>query len=159
MTSPTKTARSDSASRIIVAPPRAIFRAFMDREVVALWRRPAGFDVRFLNFEPRTGGGYRMICGPAGAVKAGEERGEGNAGVIRGRFVELVPDERIVEEIEFEEAPAELGGAMRMTTTLTPVTGGTKVTFVCEDVPAGITAEDHQRDMAAILKNLAVFIE
>lgn len=159
MTSPTKTARSNSASRIIVAAPRAIFRAFVDREVVALWRRPAGFDARLLNFEPRTGGGYRMTCRSADAVKADGKGAEANACVIQGRFVELVPDERIVEEIEYEEAPAELAGVMRMTTTLTPVTGGTKVTFVCENVPAGITAKDHQSDLASILKNLAVFIE
>lgn len=157
MTNRPKTTRIDSASRIIVATPRAIFRAFLDPEVVVSWRRPTGFDAEILSFDPRTGGGYRMIYRVA--MVSERDGGDREERVICGQFVELAPDEHIVEEMEFEGAIPELAGMMRMTTTLTPVTGGTKVALVCENVPSGLVAEDHQRDLASLLKNLAVFIE
>ena len=49
--------------------------------------------------------------------------------------------------------------AMRVTTTLTPVADGTRVTILCANVPPGISADDHQAGMASTLRNLAAFIE
>ena len=49
-----------SATRIILASPRAVFRAFLDAEVMANWRPPEGMTARLTHFDPRTGGGYRM---------------------------------------------------------------------------------------------------
>ncbi len=48
---------------------------------------------------------------------------------------------------------------MTITTTLTPVAGGTEVGIACENVPEGITAADHQVGMASTLANLAAFVE
>ena len=40
--------------------------------------------------------------------------------------------------------------------TLAPVTGGTRVTVTAEIVTAGISADDHRKDMASSLHNLVL---
>ncbi len=46
-----------------------------------------------------------------------------------------------------------------MTWSLAPVRGGTEVTIACEDVPAGISPEDHAVGLASTLANLAALME
>jgi len=50
-----------AASRTILATPRAIFRVLLDGEAMANWRPPAGMSARIEHFDPRPGGGYRMV--------------------------------------------------------------------------------------------------
>lgn len=89
----------------------------------------------------------------------GRGKSTADADIFEGRFVELVPDELIVEEVRFESGNAAFAGTMRVTTTFLQVTGGTKVTIRAENVPPGISAADHRAGMASTLKNLANFIE
>ena len=152
------TVRTHAASRIIIASPRAIFRAFVDPEVITKWRRPAGMTARLIAFDPRAGGGYRMALvyddasGSPGKTTADRD-------IVRGSFVELLPDERIVETVMFEGNDPRFAGEMTITTTLSPVTGGTKVSFLAENVPPGISEADHKVGMNATLKNLADLLE
>jgi uncharacterized protein YndB with AHSA1/START domain len=44
--------------------------------------------------------------------------------IVRGRFLELIPNERIVESVEFESEDPAFAGEMKMTWTLTAVPGG-----------------------------------
>jgi uncharacterized protein YndB with AHSA1/START domain len=91
------------------------------------------------------------------------DRGRGksteDADIFEGRFVELIPNEKIVEEVIFESQDDAFAGTMTVTTTFSPVTDGTKVTFLAENVPSGISAADHRAGMESTLKNLANFIE
>lgn len=82
-----------------------------------------------------------------------------HADVFEGRFLELIPDERIVELVEFESDDPAFAGAMTVITTLASVSSGTRVTIVCENVPSGIPASDHQAGITSTLKNLATFTE
>lgn len=50
-------------------------------------------------------------------------------------------------------------GTMTMTWEATPVEGGTRVVITADDVPAGISAEDHAAGMAASRANLARHVE
>lgn len=50
-------------------------------------------------------------------------------------------------------------GVMTITTMLVAVTDGTEVSIVCENVPEGISAQDHQVGMTSTLANLAAFVE
>ncbi len=88
------------------------------------------------------------------AGKSGDDRD-----AFTGRFVELVPETRIVEEVDFDAIEPAFSGTMRITTQLTPVMDGTKVTLSAENVPIGISAEDHRRGMESSLKNLAMLLE
>ncbi|QNO27264.1 SRPBCC domain-containing protein [Sphingopyxis sp. OPL5] len=151
--------RIDTASRTILAAQRAIFRAMTDAESVASWRPPKGMHARIESFDPRTGGGYRMAFiyeDPAPDVVG---KSSAREDWFTGRFVELLPYDRIVEDVMFVSDDPAFAGTMRVTTTLTPVADGTRVTIACENVPPGIGAEDHQAGMASTLRNLAAFIE
>lgn len=107
-------------------------------------------------FDPRPGGAYRMAF-----IYLGEGAGKtsAKADVFDGRLVELVPDRKIVEQVVFQSDDSEFRGAMTLTTTLTPVEGGTRVDVAVENVPAGITPQDHRAGMQSSLANLAAFVE
>ncbi len=152
------TPTSHTASRTILATPRAIFRVLLDGEAMANWRPPAGMTARIERFEPRMGGGYRIaLIYP----DDGEARGKSSAraDVVDGRFVDIFPDERLVEEVRFVSDDPQFQGAMTITTTLAPVRDGTRVTITATSVPAGISEADHRSGMESTLKNLANFVE
>ncbi|PJG47129.1 ATPase [Sphingobium sp. LB126] len=147
-----------TTSRIILATQRAIFRAFLDPEVIVNWRPPSGMTAEIHGFDPRPGGGYRMTLtyedASIGTGKSAAERD-----VVLSRFIEIYPEERIVESISFETKDPAFSGTMTLTTTMRPVTGGTKVTFLAENVPVGIAEADHLKGMDSTLRNLANLLE
>jgi len=79
--------------------------------------------------------------------------------VIRGRFLEMIPDERIVQLIEFESKDPAFAGPMTIKWTLADVPGGTEVTVLCEKAPEGIRPNDHEAGFRSTLENLAAFTE
>lgn len=151
--------RVDSASRIIKAPPHTIYRALIDPEAIAAWRPPEGMKGEMLAFEGREGGLYRMSLTYIGTEHDLRGKTTEHADVVEGRFLELVPDRRVVEVVEFESDDPAFAGSMTITTALAAVPGGTEVTIRCENVPDGIRPEDHQEGMASTLANLAAFTE
>lgn len=151
--------RIDSASRVIRASRRTIYAAFLSAEALIAWRRPASMTGKVFAFDPRVGGGYRMSLTYGELDHALPGKTAAHEDVFRGWFVELVPDEKVVELIEFESGDPAFGGAMKMTTTMVDVSGGTRVAILCEDVPEGIGQEDHLAGLTAALENLAAFTE
>jgi hypothetical protein len=51
-----------------------------------------------------------------------------DADVVEGRFVELVPNERVIQLVTFQSDDPAFAGEMRMTWKLSPAPGGTEVT-------------------------------
>lgn len=150
-------ARTDTASRIVEAPPSAVYRAFIDPAALAAWLPPKGMHASIDAFDPRAGGAYRMTLRyeePSGV----HGKTSDDSDVVEGRFVELVPDERIVQAVTFESDDPAFAGEMTMRWLLDPVPEGTRVSIVCENVPAGISAEDHQTGLASTLENLAAHL-
>jgi len=97
------------------------------------------------SFDPRTGG-YRMaFVYDDAATNVGKSSAD--ADMFEGRFIELIPDKKIVEAVTFESKDPAYAGTMTITTLLTPVRDGTKVTFVAANVPKGISAADHKAGM------------
>lgn len=147
------------ATRDILAPPRAIYRALVDAEAMSGWRAPAGATGRVERFDPRIGGGYRMSFVCSVDVQA---QGETSARehLVEGRFIDLLPDSRVVEEICFESDDPRCAGTMKLTTTIEKSNGGgSKVTLLAENVPPGIDKSDHVNAMAATLRRLANLLE
>ena len=142
---------------MIKALAQKIYAAHVDPQAVATWRPPQGMRAEICSFDAREGGGYRMAFVYEDASVLGKT--SANADVFEGKFVELVPDERIVERIEFKSDDPAFAGHMTITTTLVAVTDGTQVSIVCENVPDGISAADHQVGMASTLANLVGFVE
>jgi uncharacterized protein YndB with AHSA1/START domain len=146
-----------SASRVIMASPQTIYQAFLNAEAVASWRPPNGMKGHVHAFDPREGGSFRMSFTYTDRTMRGKT--SEHADVFRGRFLELLPNERIVELVEFESDDPAFAGAMTVTTTLAPLSGGTEVTILCENVPPGIRVSDHQAGIRSTLKDLAAFTE
>lgn len=149
--------RSDSGSRLIKAAPEAIYRALLDPQAITAWRPPKGMKAQVHVFEPRVGGTFRMAFVYLDQSMPGKT--SGNADVFQGVFVDLIPNRRVVESVEFESDDPAFAGAMTVTTMLDALADGTKVTILCENVPSGISQADHEAGIASTLANLAAFIE
>ena len=151
--------RVDSASRVIAASPQTIFQAFINPDALISWLPPEGMSGHVHEFSPRAGGSYRMTLTYDKPEHAGAGKTSEIADVVKGRFLEVVPDTKIVQEVEFESDDPAFAGTMILTWSLMAVPGGTDVTIRCEDVPIGIRPEDHEAGLQSTLMNLAAFVE
>jgi uncharacterized protein YndB with AHSA1/START domain len=151
--------RIDSASRVVMASPRAIYQAYMDPEALVSWLPPKGMKGRIEAFDPQVGGTYRMKLTYDQPDHSAPGKTSDHSDIVRGRFVELVPGKRIVQVIEFESEDPRFCGAMKVTWSLTVVPRGTEVAICCENVPDGIRREEHEAGLKSTLENLAVFTE
>lgn len=151
--------RTDSASRLIHASPETIYRAFVDPDALVAWLPPAGMKAQLYSFDPRPGGGYRMALFYEQADHPRHGKTSEHADVVEARFAELTPNERIVQVVVFESDDPAFAGEMTMTWSLTAASEGTMTTIFCENVPAGISKEDHDAGLKSTLENLAAFIE
>jgi uncharacterized protein YndB with AHSA1/START domain len=79
--------------------------------------------------------------------------------VVEGRFLELSPGERVVQSADFPSDDPAFAGTMTMSWELSAAEGGTRVEVRAEDVPSGISAEDHEQGLQSSLANLAAFLE
>ncbi|RDJ26763.1 ATPase [Bosea caraganae] len=149
--------RTDLASRVIRATRQAIYRAFADPAALIVWMPPKGMRARLEHFDLRAGGGYRMILtyeDPAAQGKA-----TADSDIVEVRFTEIRPNERIVQQVEFESDDPAFAGVMTMTWQLVTVSEGTEVIIRCDNVPSGIGKDDHAAGLRSTLTNLAVFTE
>jgi hypothetical protein len=64
-----------------------------------------------------------------------------------------------VQRAIFQSDDPAFAGAMTVTWSFAGVDGGTEVTVVCDDVPSGISKEDHDAGLRSSLDNLAAFVE
>ena len=151
--------RVDAASRVIRAEPSAIYGAFVDPAALVQWLPPHGMTGRIEIFEPRVGGEYRIVLTYDRRDESTRGKTTADADVVRGRFLELVSDERIVQSVVFESPDPRFAGDMTMTWRLERAADGTRVAITAENVPEGIAPADHQAGFAATLEKLAAFVE
>lgn len=146
-------------SRHLKARRSDVYKAFVDRDLVASWLAPESMRCIVHEFEPREGGRFRMSMiyqnpadGPGGKTTEDTD-------TFHGRFVQLVPEERVVQLVEFESEQPDMSGKMRVTWDLEDAGEGTDVTVVCEDIPRGIRLEDNEAGSASSLQKLAQLVE
>jgi uncharacterized protein YndB with AHSA1/START domain len=138
----------------MAASPDQVYEALVDPDALLQWLPPTGMTGRFDRYDARPGGGYRMVLtyaddhAPAGKATADSD-------VVESRFVELVPGVRVVQAVQFESEDPAYAGTMTMTWSLESVESDTRVEFRAEDVPPGISAEDHAAGLESSLRNLA----
>lgn len=150
--------RTDRAARRIAAPPGRVYAAFVDPEALAEWLPPSGMTGRFERFDARPGGSYRMVLTYRDPTSA-PGKSTDDSDVVEARFVDLVPGERVVQAVDFESDDPAFAGTMTMTWEVTPDGDGSLVQFRADDVPPGITPEDHAEGMSSSLANLAAHLE
>ena len=71
----------------------------------------------------------------------------------------LVPDEQVVETMEFETDDPAMQQPMTLTTTLHDAAGGTEVVMFHDGVPDAIPAADNELGTRMALANLAMLVE
>lgn len=116
--------------RVLQAPAERIYRAFLDADAYAKWLPPNGFTCKVHQLDARVGGTYRATF---------TNFGTGNGHSFGGKYLELVPNERIRHDDQFEDPG--LPGTMITTIELKPVSVGTEVHIVQEGIPDAIPLE------------------
>jgi len=76
------------------APAEKVFRAHVDPALFVQWNWPEGFDVRFDQWDCRTGGAYRISMA-----------GEDMEGSVHGSFHDVLPNELIVQTFAADGFP------------------------------------------------------
>jgi uncharacterized protein YndB with AHSA1/START domain len=135
-----------------------VFEALVDRSALEAWLPPEGMTARFERFDPTPGGSYRLVLtytDPRGAP------GKSSTGsdIVEVRYLDIVPDDRVVQAVDFVADDPAFAGTMTMTWTVEEHDRGTRVAIIAEDVPDGISAEDHEVGLNSSLDNLAKHIE
>jgi uncharacterized protein YndB with AHSA1/START domain len=150
--------RTDVASRVIAASVDDVYRAFIDQQALLTWLPPAGMTGRFERFDPRPGGSYRLVLTYAdGSSTRGKATADSD--VVDVRFVDIVPSARVVQAVDFASDNPEFAGTMMMTWEVAAVEDGTRVEIRADNVPDGISAEDHAVGLASSLANLAAYLK
>jgi uncharacterized protein YndB with AHSA1/START domain len=150
--------RTDTASRMIAAPPERVWAALVDPQALTAWLPPGAMTGRFERFDARPGGSYRMVLTYSDTSGApGKTTAESD--IVEARFVDIVPGERVVQAVDFVSDDPAYAGTMTMTWQVTAVDAGTRVDIVAADVPDGISAEDHAAGLASSLAKLAAHVE
>ena len=116
--------------RVLRATPEKIYRAFLDADAMAKWLPPNGFTGRVHHLDARVGGTYKMSF---------TNFTTGGSHSFGGRYLELVPHERIRHIDTFDDA--NLAGEMQTTVSLKKLSCGTEVNIVQEGIPEAIPTE------------------
>jgi uncharacterized protein YndB with AHSA1/START domain len=116
--------------RVLRAPPERIYRAFLDADAMAKWLPPHGFTGKVHSIDAKVGGTYKMSF---------TNFGTGGSHSFGGKYLELVPNERIRHTDRFDDPG--LPGEMTTTISLKKVSVGTEVSVVQEGIPEAIPAE------------------
>src|SRR5215218_9747293 len=139
------------------APRASVYRALLDADAVATWMVPTGMTSHVHAFDPREGGSFRISLTydePTGTGKT-----TAHTDTYHGRFVKLVPNEQVVEVVEFETADPALQGEMTITITLADADGGTEINAAHDQLPPGVSTADNETGWRMSLGNLAALVE
>jgi len=116
--------------RVLRASPERVYRAFLDADAMAKWLPPNGFTGRVHHLDAKVGGTYKMSF---------TNFSTGRSHSFGGKYLELVPHERIRYTDQFDDA--NLPGEMHTTITLQQVSCGTELHIVPEGLPDVIPPE------------------
>jgi uncharacterized protein YndB with AHSA1/START domain len=142
-------------SRVIRARPEELYAVFLDPAALIDWLPPAEMTGEIHEFDARVGGGYRMSLFYPPNERVFRGKTSDREDMVKVRFVELAPPRRIVEAVSFVTTDPAFFGEMTIIATFEEVSGGTEVTLVCKNLPAGLRAEDNEAGSRLSLEQLA----
>ena len=148
---------STRLSQHVNASRAQVYRALLDARAVATWMVPDGMTSHVHAFEAREGGSFRISLtydAPTGTGKT-----TAHTDTYHGRFIKLVPNEQVVEVMEFETDDDALRGEMMMTFSLTEADRGTDVLAVHDNLPPGVSPADNETGTRMALEKLARLVE
>ena len=142
--------------RYLQAPPDQVYRALIDPQAVAIWMVPDDMTSEVHEFNAQVGGAFRISLtyhDPTGTGKT-----TAHTDTYHGHFVQLAPNEQVIEVMAFETTDPAMQGEMRLTFTLTAVDGGTDLLAVHENLPPGLAPADNEIGWTMALDKLAVLV-
>jgi uncharacterized protein YndB with AHSA1/START domain len=139
------------------AAPAAVFRAFLNPTLLPKWRVPDNMRMTIHEFEPVESGKFRISLTYEDRSSVGKS-GQ-HTDTYKGHFATLVPNEKIVEVIEFESTDAAFSGEMVITTQLYPEDGGTKMVATHENLPIAVPSDQNEIGWKMSLKKLAKLLQ
>jgi uncharacterized protein YndB with AHSA1/START domain len=134
--------------RVLRAPADRVYKAFLDPDAMAKWLPPYGYTGKVHQMQPEVGGSYRMSF---------THFASGRSHAFGGRYLELVPNERLRYTDAFEDPG--LPGTMETTVTLRAVSCGTEVAIVQAGIPDAIPVEACYLGWQESLTMLAQLVE
>jgi uncharacterized protein YndB with AHSA1/START domain len=134
--------------RVLATKPEKIYRAFIEADALAKWIPPNGFACTVHHLEPKVGGNYRASF---------RNFTTGHSHTFGGKYIELVPNERLHYTDRFEDP--NMPGEIQVTVTLKKVSVGTELTIVQEGIPDVIPLEGCYLGWQESLQNLAKLVE
>jgi uncharacterized protein YndB with AHSA1/START domain len=149
--------RATHVGRHINAPRAKVYRALLDARAVQSWMVPAGMTSQVHEFDPSEGGTFRISLSYDTPTAAGKTTPQTDT--FHGRFVSLVPNEQVVEVVEFEATAPALRGEMTITIKLSDADGGTELLAIHDRLPPGLSATDNETGWRISLAKLAALVE
>lgn len=134
--------------RVIRAPAARVYRAFLDADALAKWMPPHGFTGKVHHLDATIGGSYRMSF---------TNFSTGQSHAFGGKYLELVPNERIRNTDQFEDP--NLPGEMVTTVSMRDVPCGTELDIVQQGIPEVIPLEGCYLGWQESLTLLAQLVE
>jgi uncharacterized protein YndB with AHSA1/START domain len=134
--------------RVLATTPEKIYRAFIEPDALAKWLPPNGFACTVHHLEAKVGGTHKLSF---------RNFTTGKSESFGGRYLELVPHERLRYTDQFDDS--NLPGEMQVTVTLKKVLVGTELSIVQEGVPDVIPLEACYLGWQESLRNLARLVE
>ena len=116
--------------RVLQSTPDRVYRAFTTAAAMNKWLPPNGFTGKVHEMDAKVGGRWRMHF---------TNFTTGHSHSFGGKYLELVPGQRIAYEAAFDDP--NLPGTMKTTVTLTAVSCGTDMQVVQEGIPSMIPPE------------------
>jgi uncharacterized protein YndB with AHSA1/START domain len=151
--------QSTTNSRVVNASVNEVFAAFCNEKALEVWLAPEGMKGKIHDFNFKPGGGYTMSLyynddsyKESGKTKSNEDR-------FASRYLEIVPEKKIVEAINFESDDPSFKGEMIMEVTFESKQSQTEVIFHFERIPIGITPKDNEAGTLSTLEKLAKYVE
>lgn len=143
--------RVDKAFMEIAKSPDELYNAYMNPYQLIKWLPPDGMTGVINHFDGQIGGKFKITLKYNDAF---EGKTTANSDVVKGEFVDLIPQRKITTAIYFEADDPDFHGEMIQTWLFEARDGGTLVTIICEDIPVGINQQDHEAGLSSTLANL-----
>ena len=134
--------------RVLRASPEKVYRAFLDADASTKWLPPHGFTCKVHHLDAKVGGTFKMSFTNFGS-------GKGHS--FGGKYLELVPHERLIYTDKFDDP--NLPGELKVTVTLKKVLCGTELNITQEGIPDVIPAEMCYLGWQDSLTQLAMLVE
>jgi uncharacterized protein YndB with AHSA1/START domain len=135
--------------RVLATKPEKVYRAFLEADALAKWLPPNGFVCTVHHQDAKVGGTYRMSF---------RNFTTGDSHSFSGKYVELVPGERLRYTDQFDDP--NMPDQLQVTITLKKVSvGSTELNIVQEGLPDILPVEACYLGWQQSLENLAKLVE